>query len=286
MKKSDNLFLETKDFSATGEAFKLYHNQASDMLVTSPLPSSKNLSSYYNSNQYISHLTKKRNLFDWVYFIVRNVTLRSKIKLISKLNVNHKTLLDFGAGAGFFVRATANAGWLSTGIEVSETARNAANAVLENSIFDTDYINKLTPNTFSVITLWHVLEHLSSPELYIDRLSQLLTKDGRLVVAVPNYKSYDAQYFHEFWAAYDVPRHLWHFSKDSISRIFTKFDFEIEAIHPMRFDSYYVSLLSTKHKYGKMKVLKALWVGFVSNFKAKRTGEYSSLIYVLKHKET
>jgi len=286
MKKSNKLFLNTKDFSVTGESFKLYYNLESDMLVTTPQPKTDRLSSYYKSKQYISHVTQKRNLFDWIYFIVRNYTLSSKIKLLSKLPVKDKTLLDFGAGVGFFIRTAIKSGWKSIGIETSENARNAANSILPNSIFDNDHIDQLESNTFSIISLWHVLEHLQNPELYIRKFKQLLNEDGRLVVAVPNYKSYDAQYYREYWAAYDVPRHLWHFSKDSITRYFSEFGFQLEAIHPMRFDAYYVSLLSTKYKYGKMKPLNAIWIGFVSNFKAKRTGEYSSLIYVLKHKES
>ncbi|MGB0770155.1 MAG: class I SAM-dependent methyltransferase [Flavobacteriaceae bacterium] len=286
MKKSNKLFLNTKDFSVTGESFKLYYNLESDMLVTTPQPKTDRLSSYYKSKQYISHVTQKRNLFDWIYFIVRNYTLSSKIKLLSKLPVKDKTLLDFGAGVGFFIRTAIKSGWKSIGIETSENARKAANSILPNSIFDNDHIDQLEFNTFSIISLWHVLEHLQNPELYIRKFKQLLNEDGRLVVAVPNYKSYDAQYYREYWAAYDVPRHLWHFSKDSITRYFSEFGFQLEAIHPMRFDAYYVSLLSTKYKYGKMKPLNALWIGFVSNFIAKRTGEYSSLIYVLKHKES
>jgi 2-polyprenyl-3-methyl-5-hydroxy-6-metoxy-1,4-benzoquinol methylase len=197
MKKSNKLFINTKDFSVTGESFKLYYNIESDMLVTTPQPKADRLSSYYNSKQYISHLTQKRNLFDQIYFIVRNYTLSSKIRLLSKLPVKDKTLLDFGAGVGFFIRAAIKSGWKSIGIEASKNARKAANSILPNSIFDNDYIDKLESNTFSVISLWHVLEHLPRPELYIQKFKKLLTDDGRLVVAVPNYKSYDAQYYRE-----------------------------------------------------------------------------------------
>jgi 2-polyprenyl-3-methyl-5-hydroxy-6-metoxy-1,4-benzoquinol methylase len=284
MKTTNKLFLETKDFSVSGKPFELYFNHESDMLITSPRPTQDQIPSFYNSKQYVSHITKKRNLLDWVYFFVRKHTLQSKLRLISSFSVGHKTLLDFGSGSGFFVRATSSAGWKSIGIEPSKDARQAANTILKNSIFNNSYIDNIKPNTFSVITLWHVLEHLPSLESHITKFKQLLSEDGRLVVAVPNYKSHDAHYFREYWAAYDVPRHLWHFSQDSISRLFSEFGFELEAIHPMRFDAYYVALLSTKYKYGKIKPLKALWSGFLSNYKAKQTGEYSSLIYVLKHK--
>src|SRR5699024_4600730 len=135
---------------------------------------------------------------------------------------------------------------------------------------------------FDVISMWHVLEHVPDLEKQLNELDRLLKKNGVLFIAVPNFKSYDAEHYQEFWAAYDVPRHLWHFSKTSISKIFDEFGFEIVATHPLKFDSYYVSLLSEKHKTGKSNFVKAFWTGFRSNSKAKRTNQYSSMIYVLK----
>jgi len=136
---------------------------------------------------------------------------------------------------------------------------------------------------FDIITLWHVLEHVSDLDAQIKELKRLLKPKGYLIIAVPNYKSYDADHYKTFWAAYDVPRHLWHFSKNAIQSIFGKFNFILEKTLPMKFDSFYVSLLSEKYKTGKMNYLKAFRIGLRSNIKAKRTGEYSSLIYVLRN---
>ena len=286
MAKNNTLFLETKDFSVSGEAFELHQNQAYGFLETLPRPSKEDLDSYYDSHQYVSHQTSKQNLFDWVYFLVRKVTLKKKIQLISKFSFDHQTLLDYGAGVGYFVRSTRNAGWESIGIEPSFEARRAGNLLLRNSIFDENHTTKLISKSQSVISLWHVLEHLPDLKQSINEFDRLLSEDGRLIVAVPNFKSYDARYFKNFWAAYDVPRHLWHFTPQSIVRLFSEFGFELESTHPMLFDAYYVSLLSTKYKYGKMNISKALWVGFQSNLHAKRSGHYSSLIYVLKRNKT
>ena len=143
-------------------------------------------------------------------------------------------------------------------------------------------LENLSPNSFDVITLWHVLEHVSDLNSYISRLHKLLKDNGRLIVAVPNYKSYDAFYYKSFWAGFDVPRHLWHFDQNSMSNLFNKNNMHLEAIAPMKFDAFYVSLLSEKYKTGKMNYLRALYVGLLSNLKANRTKEFSSLIYTIK----
>ena len=137
--------------------------------------------------------------------------------------------------------------------------------------------------SFDVITLWHVLEHLPNLEEDIKIFKKLLKPNGRIIVAVPNFKSYDARHFKKFWAAYDVPRHLWHFSKESIPKVFSRVQMSLESTHPMLMDAYYVSMLSNKYKTGSHKVFSSLCTGLLSNLKALKTGEYSSLIYVLKN---
>ena len=144
-------------------------------------------------------------------------------------------------------------------------------------------MSEIKNKKFDVITMWHVLEHVENLQEYIQQIKELLKENGTLIIAVPNYKSYDAYYFKEFWAAYDVPRHLWHFSQKSITKLFSMENIRLVKTIPMKFDSYYVSLLSEKYKKGKMNPIKAFWIGFISNRKAKRTNMYSSLIYVLKN---
>jgi len=285
MNESNTFFLKTKDFSVSGEDFELHYNKAKDMLLTTPSPATKDLAAYYDSNQYDSHTTQKRTVFDWVYYIVRRHTLKRKLRLISQFKTQKKTLLDYGAGVGSFVRAARQSGWDSVGVEASKQARTAANQALPESVFNTEWLKNLPSKSQSIITLWHVLEHLPNLNSSIQEFKRLLADDGRLIVAVPNYKSYDAKYYKAFWAAYDVPRHLWHFSPKSIARLFSQFDFELESTHPMLFDAYYVSLLSSKNKYGRMKIINSLWTGFKSNLLAKQSGDYSSLIYVLKRAE-
>ena len=113
----------------------------------------------------------------------------------------------------------------------------------------------------------------------------MLSDFGRLIIAVPNFKSEDAKYYKEFWAAFDVPRHLWHFSQQSIHTLFLTERMLVEKTIPMKYDSYYVSLLSEKYKNGKTNFMSAFYRGFISNWRARTSSEYSSLIYVIKKQE-
>ena len=280
--QNKEFFLEVKDHSVSGELFRLDYNQDLEMLKTIPQPTIDKLSQYYKSENYISHTDSKRNLFERVYHWVRSYSLNQKVKLIEKYSSESKKLLDIGCGTGDFLSAAKNSGWIITGIEPDEGARSIANQKTENQVLDTSYLESLSESTFDVITLWHVLEHLPNLEKQIKIISRILKPGGTLIVAVPNFKSYDAKYYKEYWAAFDVPRHLWHFSKKSISLLFSKAKLEIIETKPMKFDSYYVSLLSEKYKSGKMKIFKAFYRGWLSNTKARHTGEYSSLIYVLQ----
>ena len=286
-KKSQNKpFLKSKDHAITGELFELCYCDIPELLVTSPQPTVESLLNYYKSDDYISHAKTKKTLFQTIYFSVRAITLRQKLKWVSINKSNGKKILDFCAGVGDIVRAAQNNGWDCIGIEPHIKARAIANKKKQNTVYPAEHLKTLPPKSQTVITLWHVLEHLPNLEQEIRIFKQLLMTSGRLVVAVPNFKSYDAQHFKSYWAAYDLPRHLWHFSRESISTLFEDFDMEIESIYPMIFDSFYVSLLSTKYQSGRMKIIKGLAIGLLSNIKAYFSGEYSSLVFVIKNKNT
>ena len=275
--------LKVKDHSVSGDTFELRYDASRELLFTHPKPSESELSNYYPDENYISHTNQRRSLFDFLYHAVRRVSVQRKLRLIKPFQSTQGTLLDVGAGTGFFLRAAQKKGWTVTGIEPNPSARNLANDKAENSVFDTDAMRQLPPNSFDVITLWHVLEHLPNLEEEIKLFHKLLKPNGRIVVAVPNYKSFDAFYFKDYWAAYDVPRHLWHFSQQSISKVFSEVQMNLESTHPLPMDAYYVSLLSNKLKTGSHRILSSIWIGLLSNLKAASSGEYSSLIYVLKN---
>ncbi len=277
-----NTGITIKDHSVSGEFFQLLYDDEFDMLVTSPQPSQDKLPKYYISSDYISHTNTKKNLFEKTYHFVRRISLKKKLKLINSFSSEEKNLLDVGCGTGVFLLMAQQNNWTAFGIEPNENARIIANDKTNNSVFGVEQILKFKPKSFDVITLWHVLEHLPRLEEKISILKSLLAQNGTLIIAVPNFKSYDAKYYKEFWAAYDVPRHLWHFSQKAISKIVAKEQMKVIKILPMIFDSYYVSLLSEKYKSGWMNIFNAFRIGWLSNFKAKQTTEYSSLIYCIK----
>jgi len=278
-----SVFLSLKDHSVSGEQFQLIYNKELDMLETFPQPQAEKLSEYYKSEDYISHTDTKRNLLEFAYHKVREISLKRKLKLINDFNVDCNNLLDIGCGTGDFLETALEANWQITGIEPNEKARQIANSKTNNAVYEIDHLAKFEAHSFDVITLWHVLEHLPNLEMHTALFKALLKPNGRLVIAVPNFKSYDAQHYKNFWAAYDVPRHLWHFSSTSILKLFKKENMTLLKTAPMIFDAYYVSLLSEKYKSGFMNPLKAFWIGFQSNRKAKRSKEYSSHIYILKN---
>ncbi|WP_370226895.1 class I SAM-dependent methyltransferase [Mesoflavibacter sp.] len=275
--------LYIKDHSVSGEKFQLKKNEKYGFLETFPQPKTNQLSEYYKTEDYISHTDAKRNWFEKAYHLVRRFSLKQKLKLINGFKTDKKHLLDVGCGTGDFLKTAKENNWIVSGIEPNAEARTIANQKTENAVFDIEQLNNFESNSFDVITLWHVLEHLPDLEYQISILKKLLKPKGRLVVAVPNYKSFDANYYNQFWAAYDVPRHLWHFDQNSISKLFASIDMEIEQLKPMLFDAFYVSLLSEQYKSGSKNIFKGFYNGLRSNLNASRTREYSSLIYVLKN---
>ena len=275
-------FLTIKDYSVSKEVFDLYYDEILDMLITSPQPSLDNLGKYYESVDYISHTDSKRSLFEKAYHFVKSIALKNKLNLINSCSPNKGKLLDIGAGTGDFLLTAKEKGWITIGIEPSEKAK--ATAVKKGVEFSSS-TEELESHTFDVITMWHVLEHVPNLENQIKELKRLVKPNGTIIIAVPNFKSFDAKYYGKFWAAYDVPIHFWHFSKTAIKLLFEKEEIKLEKVLPMKFDSFYVSLLSEKYKNGKMNFIKAFWIGLVSNWKANRSLEFSSHIYVLKNNQ-
>ncbi|QYJ69027.1 class I SAM-dependent methyltransferase [Flavobacterium litorale] len=277
-----NIYCTVKDHSVSGETFDLLCNEELQLLKTHPQPSASDLGRYYESDDYISHTDGKRSLFEKLYHTVKQKALRDKIKLVQQFKPQKGKLLDIGAGTGDFLLAAKQSGWDITGIEPSQKAKNIAQ---NKGVVFTDDLASIPDASLDALTLWHVLEHVPDVAKQITELKRIIKPDGVIVVAVPNFKSYDAKYYGTYWAAYDVPRHLWHFSKTAIKKLFGMQGMQVVKIRPMLFDSFYVSLLSEKYKTGKMNFVKGFWVGLKSNIKGKQNSEYSSHIYIIKNNQ-
>jgi len=273
-------FLTVKDYSVSKEDFNLYHDESLDLVFTFPQPDENSLPKYYESEDYISHTDGKRSLFEKAYQFIKNIALKNKLNLINNLQKEKGSLLDIGAGTGEFLNVANKNGWETTGVEPSEKAKSIA---ISKGVSFAENINVLENHSFDVITMWHVLEHVPDIEKQIKELKRLLKPDGTILIAVPNFNSFDAKHYGKFWAAYDVPRHLWHFSKTAIKMLFEREKLQLVKVLPMPFDAFYVSLLSEKYKTGKMNFIKAFVIGLRSNWKAKQNSECSSHIYIIKN---
>jgi len=275
-----------KDYTVSQQLFELWECGNCTFRFTQNVPDASNIAPYYQSAEYVSHSDTKRGLINRLYHIVRNYTLTSKRDLLTKATgLKHGVLLDVGAGTGAFANVMQSAGWNITGLEPDTTARANASTNYDLKLQESNEIYNLKQNTFDAITMWHVLEHVHDLNGYLEKYLQILKPAGRIIIAVPNYRSHDAKAYKQCWAAYDVPRHLYHFSPKSMETLLDRKGFALEAVKPMWFDSFYVSMLSEKYKTGKNNYLSAFITGLVSNAKALfDTKKCSSVIYIIRKK--
>lgn len=278
--KSGHFHVEhhVKDHSVSQEKFTICQCEACGLLFTNPFPSIDKIGEFYESEEYISHTNKANTLINYLYLKVRNFTLQQKVKLLQKLNA--KKLLDVGCGTGHFIQEAAASGIHVAGVETDEQARQHISPEFKSSIYSSiDQVPQ--ENKYDVISLWHVLEHLHDLPRSFLKVVSLLKKEGYLIVAVPNPSSHDAEHYKNYWAAWDVPRHLYHFKPKQVKKLFEDHNILLINILPMKFDSFYVSMLSEKYK-GKNIIFQMIFgtiYGFLSNFKASKE-QYSSLIYI------
>lgn len=272
-------YLAARDSLVSKSTFTLKKCSDCGFIFTNPRPHKNAISDYYVSEEYISHSAKKGSLFNRLYNIIRDRNISYKLRLISEFKKEPSNIYDYGCGVGTFLNKASRNGWNVKGYEPNEKARTLA---IQSGIeIETpDQILSNEKKCMDVITLWHVLEHIHDLNETITTLISLLSDDGVLVVAVPIADSWDAVKYKENWAALDVPRHLYHFTQSSIEKLFSKFGMKIASVHPLKFDAYYISLLSEKTPI--LKYFATLINGWYSNYRAKHTSRYSSLIFFIQ----
>ncbi|MBC7921984.1 MAG: class I SAM-dependent methyltransferase [Ferruginibacter sp.] len=273
-----------QDYTVTQESFAIVECKKCRFKLTNPRPTQENAGRYYQSEAYISHSNTTRGIVNQLYHFARKFTLQKKLKLINSLGSEKKRLLDVGCGTGTFLEVCQKSGWNVNGTEPDAKARGLAHTRVKSQV-EENLLSAFPGETFETITLWHVLEHIHQLDESVKKLKKLLTSNGTLLVAVPNCESYDAKLYREKWAAYDVPRHLYHFSPDTVRALFLKHRLIIQKIIPMELDAYYISLLSSRYRDGKTDYWQAFRNGRASNQWAEENGNnYSSLIYLIKSK--
>lgn len=275
-------FLLCMDHTVSRETFQIVECESCGFKYTNPRPESQNLGKYYKSEEYVSHTNTKKGFINSTYQTVRKYTLLKKLQLISKF-CKTGNILDIGCGTGEFLGTCKKAKWTTLGIEPDPDARKMAIQNHDLDVKGEEYLKELNDQSFDIITMWHVLEHVPHLNERIQELKRLIKPNGVIIIAVPNCDSLDAKIYKENWAAYDVPRHLYHFTPKDIDSIFRKFDMKVFRILPMVFDSFYVSMLSEKIKTGKINIIRSTWNGLRSNFSALKSGKtYSSQIYLIR----
>jgi 2-polyprenyl-3-methyl-5-hydroxy-6-metoxy-1,4-benzoquinol methylase len=275
--------LQAKDYTVSQNTFDIVSCQTCNLLFTNPRPEAKQAGYFYKSENYISHSNTQKGFINKLYHAVRNITLKQKTNLIQVYQQGTKNLLDIGCGNGHFLHACQQRGWNTFGMELDpETAARAA-ALTKQSI--SPNLQMIPEGTsFELISLWHVLEHVYEIDAYFEFFKKQLTPGGRLLLALPNSNSFDASYFNAFWAAYDVPRHIYHFNPETIQFVAKKHGFKLAKQQGQIFDSFYISLLSHEYKTGSKKLVASFFVGLWSNILAYfKTGNYSSNIYIFEH---
>lgn len=276
--------MECKDYYASGETYVLEKCSKCGFLFTQNVPDETEIGRYYETPAYISHSDTRKGLTNSLYHIVRKYMLKRKRLLVEKISGRtNGNLLDYGTGTGYFAQTMKEAGWHVTAIEKSEQARKTALDNFGLQVDSEQTFSQLQSGTFHVITLWHVLEHLQNLNEMWEQLRRQLTSDGHLVVAVPNCQSSDAGYYGNTWAAYDVPRHLWHFSPDTMRQFAEKHGFRLIRTLPMPFDAFYVSILSEKYRQTALPFIKGMCSGLRAWLRAcRQPDKSSSLIYVFR----
>lgn len=278
--------LNATDYTVSKEAFAVWECSDCTLRFTQDVPDSAHIGPYYKSEDYISHTNTSKGLVNKIYQTVRHRTIRNKRKLIERATgLSGGKLLDIGCGVGTFLHAMQEHGWTVTGLEPDAEARQVAAKLYNLQVQEIGELETLPAATYDVITLWHVLEHVHQLHDYIERLRELLKPGGTLLIAVPNYTSRDAAVYGPYWAAYDVPRHLYHFSPASIDRLMAQHNMTVVTHKPMWYDSFYIALLSSKYKNGKSNWVGAAWQGLRSNLKASGdVRRCSSVIYMIRHR--
>ncbi|PIE50791.1 MAG: methyltransferase type 11 [Flavobacteriales bacterium] len=270
--------MKTKDYFLTQEEFEILPTSIDGILKTSPIP--ENIDKYYESEKYISHHQDKGGLKEKIYQFFQRFNMNYKRNTVVKESFKNAKILDYGCGAGEFIKFIEE-DFITYGYEPNAKAKNYSVQKTSKTTF-IDHIDEIENKSLDIITLWHVFEHIENQEEILNLFYQKLKPNGKLIIAVPNHTSYDAKYYQKFWAAYDVPRHIYHFSKNGMIEFFNNKNWKIKKIKPLLLDAFYISILSEKYKKNPLFWLKGGIVGAISNFKASKTNEFSSLIYIIE----
>ncbi len=276
-------FISAEDHNVSHDQFTIVQCSDCNFKFTTPIPTLETIGLYYKSENYISHSDTKKGVINKIYHVVRNRAIKQK-EALAKKHSRGKSILDIGCATGDFLGYCKQQGWNTTGLEPDEDARKIAKSKNDVDALPLEELYQLNENSFDIISMWHVLEHVYNLNEDIAQFQKILKPDGTILVAVPNCSSKDAAHYKEHWAAYDLPIHLYHFTPKDMQALFNKIGMEVVEVLPMKFDSYYISMISEKYKGGN--IMSGFYNGWKSNLAANnKNNQYSSQIYVIKNKK-
>jgi 2-polyprenyl-3-methyl-5-hydroxy-6-metoxy-1,4-benzoquinol methylase len=278
-------YLSTKDHMLTGEAFEIWNCDACGFIFTQNTPPAGEIGKYYQSSEYISHSDTRKGLMNRLYHIARNFMLGRKYHMVHKV-AKGKRLLDIGCGTGYFPAYLKRKGYDVAGVEVDPKAREFAGKEFGLAVYTPDeFLHNKIHGKYDVITLWHVLEHLEDFNLYLEKMIDQLAPGGSMVIALPNCLAFDARHYKEYWAGYDVPRHLWHFTPSTLKILAGKHGLKVTGMKRLPLDPFYNAMLSGKYRKNKLFMISGIIIGKLayleSLFNLKKS---SSIVYFINHK--
>jgi len=270
-----------QDTLVSKESFVLADCKNCGLRITNPRPDQQSLPHYYKSEKYLPHSHSAFNVVSQLYHLARSYNIKWKSRILSSLQPKG-ALLDFGSGTGEFLSYMKKHGWKTYGVEPEQNSREFS--IQKYKLNVVENLSYLADNqVFTAISLWHVLEHVPHINTQIEQLAAKLSKNGLFYIAVPNYESFDATFYKEHWAGYDVPRHLYHFSPRTMKKFLKKNKLSLETIIPMKLDAFYVSILSEKNMRNRGGLVQGLLRGYKSNQDARqKNNNYSSLLYIAR----
>lgn len=202
------------------------------LVFVDPQPDSDELRDHYSENYYSEWINqqKKKRVRMW----------QNRLNKIQRHRAKG-TLLDVGCGEGLFLKLAQKNGWHISGSELSPYASKYATDTLKTDIFCGDFIEaEFVDNSFDVVTLWHVLEHVEDPKNYLKEIHRILKPKGLMVIAVPNVNDFIMQLAYrairrrkiKLYSVNDKEVHLYHFSPKTLATYFDKTEFDCLRISP------------------------------------------------------
>lgn len=274
-----------RDHGISQEDFRIVECSDCKFRFTQNPPDESVIGPYYETSKYISHSADSTTLINRVYYAVRDNMLAQKYKLIRQYT-DGKNFIDIGCGLGYFLNYIKQKNNTVFGIEKSESTaaivRDKFNITVESPEF---FLENKIEKKYDVVSMWHVLEHLYNPKNYISSIQKIIHDQSIIIIALPNHQSWDGRHYKEYWAGYDVPRHLWHFDASSINTLMSDLGFRCINMHRLPYDAFYVSLLSERYRGNFLSTIRAMFAGVISSIKSwMDVKQTSSIIYIYKKK--